>query len=135
MRGSRSLLLALAGVALVAAPVTAGAAKSKSKSKSKTKQVKVLDNFYSPKKVTVRAGTTVRWVWPEDGGDVHDVKLTKGPKGVKKFQSDPGSSGFTYKRKLTKPGTYRIICTFHEDDDMRMTIRVKKAKKKRSSKR
>jgi plastocyanin len=123
MRGSRSLLLALAGVALVAAPVTAGAAKSKSKSKSKTKQVKVLDNFYSPKKVTVRAGTTVRWVWPEDGGDVHDVKLTKGPKGVKKFQSEVAAAEYTYKRKLTKKGKYFIICTLHEEMTMNITVR------------
>lgn len=108
------LVLALAGVALAAAPASAGT----------TKKVAVDDNFYLPAKATVAPGTTVRWTWPESGGDVHDVKLDKGPKGVKSFHSEPGSSGFTYKRKLTKPGTYKIVCTLHEE--MKMTITVKK---------
>ena len=65
------------------------------------------------------------WKWPgfEEAGDVHDVKLKSGPKGVKKFHSEPASSDYSFKRKLTKPGKYKIICTLHED--MRMTIRVK----------
>lgn len=108
------IVLALAGVALAAAPASAGT----------TKKIKVEDNFYLPAKVTVKAGTTLNWVWPESGGDVHDVKLDKGPKGVKEFQSEPGSSGFTYRKKLTKAGTYKIVCTLHEE--MKMTITVKK---------
>jgi plastocyanin len=115
------VVTALTGVALVAAPVSGGAA-------AKTKKVGVEDNFYSPTKVTVNLGTTIDWEWPEGGGDVHDVKLTSGPKGVKKFQSDAGSSGYSYKKKLTRPGTYKILCTFHEDDGMRMTITVRKKK-------
>ena len=109
--------LAIAGAALAAAPASAGAPK---------KTVKVLDNYFSPKKVTINRGTTVVWRWPEDGGDVHDVKLTSGPKGVRKFQSEPGSSGYTYRRKLSAPGTYKLLCTFHEDDDMRMTVVVRR---------
>ena len=77
------IALALAGVALVATPAAAGSKKT----------IKVEDNFFSPKKATVKKGTTIVWAWPEDGGDVHDVKLTSGPKGVKKFESDPGSGG------------------------------------------
>ena len=115
------VVTALTGAALVAAPASGGAT-------AKTKQVKVEDNFYSPAKVTVNAGTTVRWLQPESATDVHDVKLTSGPKGVKKFHSDPGSAGSVYKQKLTKPGTYKILCTFHEEDDMRMTITVRKKK-------
>jgi plastocyanin len=57
---------------------------------------------------------------------VHDVKLTKGPKGAKKFWSDPGSIDYAYRQRLTKPGTYRILCTFHEEDNMRMTVVVRK---------
>jgi plastocyanin len=110
------IALALAGAALAAAPAEAGS----------TRTVKVLDNYFSPKKITVKKNTTVRWRWPEDGGDVHDVKLTSAPKGVKKFHSDPGSGGFSYRRKLSRPGTYKLLCTFHEDDEMRMTIVVKR---------
>ena len=56
--------------------------------------------------------------------DVHDVKLKTGPKGVKKFHSQPASSYYTFKRKLKKPGKYQIVCTLHEE--MKMTITVKK---------
>ena len=45
------------------------------------------------------------------------------PKGVKKWQSDPASSGYTYKRTFKKVGTYKIICTLHEE--MKMTVKVK----------
>jgi plastocyanin len=110
------IALALAGAALAAAPAQAGSKRT----------VKVVDNFFQPSKVTVKAGTIVAWNWPEDGGDVHDVKLTSGPKGVKKFQSEAGSSGYTYRRTLKKPGTYKLLCTFHEEDDMRMTVVVKR---------
>lgn len=114
-----TVVTVVAGVALVAAPAGVGAA---------AKKVKVEDNFYGPKKITVDLGTTVNWVQGEDATDVHDVKLTSGPKGVKKFHSDPMSSGTSYKRKLTKAGTYKILCTFHEEDDMRMTVVVRKKK-------
>lgn len=122
MKGRIALVVtALTGAALVAAPAGDGAA---------TKRVKVEDNFFSPTKVTVNPGTTVRWTQPESATDVHDVKLTSAPKGVKKFQSDPMSQGSTYSKKLTRSGTYKILCTFHEEDDMRMTVVVRKRKKK-----
>jgi plastocyanin len=75
----------------------------------------------------VKPGTTVTWKWPgfEMAGDVHDVKLKSGPKHVKKFHSQPASSDYSFKRKLKVVGTYKIVCTLHED--MRMTIRVKKS--------
>ena len=47
-----------------------------------------------------------------------------GPKGVKKFHSEAASTDYTFKRKLTVPGTYRIVCTLHEE--MRMTVKVRK---------
>jgi len=34
-------------------------------------------------------------------------------------------AGSSYSKTLTKPGTYKLICTFHEEDDMRMTIVVR----------
>ena len=110
------IAVALAGAALAAAPAQAGT----------TKTVKVVDNFFSPTKVTVNPGTQIRWRWTTEGGDVHDVKLTSGPKGVKKFTSEPASGPYTYRRTLRASGTYRILCTFHEDDGMRMTVTVRK---------
>ena len=91
-----------------------------------SKTIKVGDNFYLPKTVTVNRGTAVTWKWPgyDEAGDVHDVKLKTGPKGVKKFQSEAASTDYSFKRKLTVAGTYKLICTLHEE--MTMTIKVRK---------
>ncbi len=114
------LVAVLAGVALLGAtPALAAPA-------AKKKTVRVGDNFFSPKKLTLDRNSTVTWKWPgsDEAGDVHDVALTKGPKGVRKFQSEAAATDYTYRRKLTKPGTYKLVCTLHEE--MRMTIRVRK---------
>lgn len=108
------IVLTVAGAALAAVPAQAGPRRS----------VQVLDNYYLPAKATVKPNTTVAWKWPDSGGDVHDVKLKKAPAGVRKWQSDPGSSSYVYRRTLKKPGTYYIVCTFHEE--MTMTIKVRR---------
>ncbi len=111
--------VALAAVAalLCAAPAGAGGPQRKS--------VEVADNYYLPVKLTVNKGSAVTWKWPDDIAiDVHDVKLKTAPKGVKKWQSDPASSGYRYKRTFKKPGKYFIVCTLHEE--MTMTIKVRR---------
>ena len=107
----------LAGAALLSAAPVQGATK---------KTVDVGDNYFAPKTLTVKRGTTITWRWPgfEEAGDVHDVKLTSGPKGVKKFQSEAAATDYSYKRKLTVAGTYKLVCTLHEE--MRMTIKVRR---------
>lgn len=113
MRAAAVLLVA--GVALVgAAPAQAG------------KTVRIYDNYYLQDDLTVKRGAVVTWRWPSfyEAGDVHDVKLKSGPKGVKKFQSEAAATDYTFKRKLKVPGRYRIVCTLHED--MTMKIRVKR---------
>lgn len=82
------------------------------------KDVAVRDDFFSPKAVTVSKGAKVRWGWK--GKSVHNVSVTSGPA---KFRSDFKTSG-SYTRKLTKKGTYRILCTVHAPS-MKMTIKVK----------
>jgi plastocyanin len=116
------LTAVLAGVALLgAAPAQVAVAK-----KTPKKTIRIGDNFFLPDAPKVKRGTIVTWKWPgyEEAGDVHDVKLKSAPKGVKKFHSEPASSDYSFKRKLSKPGKYKIVCTLHED--MRMTIRVKR---------
>jgi len=109
-------LLVIGVALLVGATPAFGAAK---------KTVNVGDNYYTPKTLKVKSGTTVIWKWPgfDMAGDVHDVKLKSGPKHVKKFHSQPASSDYSFKRKLKVVGTYKIVCTLHED--MRMTIKVR----------
>jgi plastocyanin len=111
----------MGAAAFAAAPALAVGATSK----GKTRKVTVNDNYYGPSKLTVHVGDSVDWVWTDEVTDVHDVKLNAAPKGVKKFASDPLASGDDFKRKLTKAGTYKIVCTFHEEE-MKMTITVKK---------
>jgi plastocyanin len=112
----KSLIGVLAGAALLSAAPVEGATK---------KTVKLGDNYYAPETATVKRNTTVTWRWPgyEEAGDVHDVKLKSGPKGVKKFASQAASTDFSFKRKLTVAGTYKIVCTLHHE--MRMTIKVR----------
>ncbi len=119
MRASRVAALSVAGVVALVAATPAGGAGAPQR-----KTVRVLDNYYSPAKLTVNNRSTITWKWPEDAGDTHDVVLRKGPAGVKKFASDGAAAAFTYKRTLTKPGTYSLICTYHEE--MTMTIKVRR---------
>ena len=120
MTGRRVALAMVGAAAIAAAPATLALAAT-----GKTRKVSVNDNYYGPSKLTVHAGDTVRWVWSEDATDEHDVALKSAPKGVRKFSSDTLVAGQSFKEKLTKPGTYKIICTFHEEE-MKMTITVKK---------
>jgi plastocyanin len=118
------IAIALVGaVALAAAPAVAGAPPAARTPQKK--KIEVVDNFYSPKKLTVNLKSRITWTWTDESADVHDVKLISGPKGFKKFQTEPGSAGFTYSKTLTKPGTYKFLCTLHEEDNMRMTIIVR----------
>jgi plastocyanin len=119
--GRKATIAMMGAAAAAVAPALAVAATST----GKTRTVSVNDNYYGPSKLTVHVGDTVRWRWSEDETDVHDVKLSSAPKGVKRFQSDPLAAGESFKRKLMVPGTYKIICTFHEDE-MAMTITVKR---------
>ncbi len=109
------LVLGGTGVAAAGASPTAQVAK--------TKTVKVADNFYSPKKLTVAKGTTIKWVWSNRNADSHDVYLYKKPKGVKRFQSAPAATFYSFKRKLKKAGTYKLLCTFHEGMTMRIDVK------------
>ena len=112
----RRTLPALAAGAVLLSTAPAGAAPG-------DKTVKLYDNYFAPVELSMRKGATVTWKWPDDPIDVHDVKLKRGPEGVRKFHSEPASSGYRYKRTLRVKGTYRIICTLHEE--MTMTIRVR----------
>jgi plastocyanin len=111
--------LLVAGAAAVVFAVAPAAAKTVPKPLT----VKVGDDFFSPVKKTVKPGTKVVWKWLSVNGNTHDVKLLRGPKGVKKFHSDPAAADFTFTRTLKVKGKYSIICTFHQN--MVQTITVK----------
>lgn len=114
-------------IAIVAVPVSALAlafAGASVASAPKTKKVKVGDDYYLPVKLTVKKGTKVKWSWLDGNQDTHDVRLKTGPKGVKKFKSGLAASDYSYSKKFTVPGTYKIYCSLHKE--MKETIVVKK---------
>lgn len=132
---------ALAAVVAAGVLIPTVGADGATKAKPVKKTVQMKDNYYSPAKLTITAGSTVTWKWPADVGDSHDVKVTKKPSGAKftyvnedgkkvtksSFQSPPFASGpakFAV-TGFTKPGKYHFICTFHETE-MTMDITVKK---------
>jgi plastocyanin len=81
-----------------------------------TRTVSVRDNFFQAKSVTVRKGSTVEWVWR--GKVKHNVTVKQGPV---RFKSGTKAAG-TYARRLTRAGTYKIVCTIHPG--MAMTLKV-----------
>lgn len=82
-----------------------------------TKTISVKDNLFAPKSTTVSKGTTVKFVWR--GKQPHNVKVKKGPQ---KFSSPVKVKG-SFSKKVTKAGTYKIVCDIHPG--MEMTLKVK----------
>ena len=109
----KRLLAVLCVVALVAAAFATIPALAA------TKRVTVRDNVFRPTSLTVRRGTIVRWVWR--GRNPHNVRTRPGS--PLRFASTIKRRG-SYSKRLTRRGTYRIICTIHAPR-MRMTIRVR----------
>ncbi len=111
------------GITVASAAVLVAASGLPAEGASKTRKITVADDFYAPTKVTVNRGTTIKWVWSDGNVNSHDVKLKSGPSGVKKFHSDAAASQFTYKQRLTKPGTYKVLCTLHEGMTLKIVVR------------
>jgi plastocyanin len=114
-------VLALTGAAALAVVPTVGAGTGIVAKRT----VKVRDYYLSPAAMTVKPNTQIVWRWPNDSGDMHDVKLVKGPDGVKRFHSPAAAVAFSYRRTLKKVGRYKIICTLHPDT-MVQTIKVRR---------
>lgn len=118
----RLSVLLLVPVLLAAAVFVVPAQGAKKKAPSKT--VGVVDYSFTPARLTVRPGTKIVWKWSSANSAPHDVKLTSGPKGVKRFTSPVATADITYTRTLSVKGTYRLLCTYHANV-MRQTIVVK----------
>ena len=97
--------LAIALLALFAVPALAG-----------TKTILVKDDFYSPKSTTVSSGSTLRFVWR--GDSLHNVVAT----GPVKFRSSLKRTG-SYSKRVTRRGTYTIVCTVHSGMKMKVVVR------------
>ncbi|HEX6117177.1 MAG TPA: plastocyanin/azurin family copper-binding protein [Solirubrobacterales bacterium] len=82
--------------------------------------VDVGDNFFDPGRVKIHKNDKVKFNWV--GTEEHDVARAKGP--GRFFESGPiTGTGVLYSHRFKKKGTYKIICTLHEE--MRMRLEVK----------
>ncbi len=90
---------------------------------SPVRKVMVYDSFYSPSNMSVKPGSTIKWVWAAGNSYTHDLMLDKGPKGVKHFMSDYAAGSYSFKKKLTVPGTYKFRCDLHEGMAMKVVVR------------
>jgi plastocyanin len=114
-------VIAVAAIGIAPAGAASGA---HLRAAGKTKTVKVSDDFFAPTKITVKKGTTIKWVWrnADTGGattdNTHTVTDAKG-----NFTSAETDTG-TYKHKFKKTGKFTILCAVH--DEMTMKVNVKK---------
>jgi plastocyanin len=82
-----------------------------------TSSVKVSDNYFSVKRLTIGKGARVTWKW---GGVLnHNVTVKSGPV---KFHSRTQAQG-TFSHVFTRAGTYTLYCTIHPF--MKMTVVVR----------
>ena len=107
MKRTLALLTAAAVAAGLAALPAAGAVKG----------VKLVDNKFRPSKATVKRGTTVKFTWA--GKNPHNVTAFSGPV---LFHSGTKTTG-TYRKRLTRKGTYSIICTVHSEMTLILKVR------------
>jgi plastocyanin len=105
-------------LAVLAAVCVTGAAMFAIPAFGATRSVSVRDSFFSPKSITVKRGTTVRWAW-RGTRLPHNVNAFRGPQRFKSALKRRGS----YSKRLTRRGLYRIRCDIHPG--MRMAVRVR----------
>jgi plastocyanin len=82
-----------------------------------TRTVRVDDNVFKPASLSVKRGDTVRFRWV--GEAPHNVARKSGPS----FRRIGNRRSGTVSRKLTRRGTYRLVCTIHPGMEMRIRVR------------
>lgn len=123
--------LGLAAAALGGATAaTAGSAPAASASKKAPppKLVSINDFYFGPSSVTVKKGSSIKWVWSSANTQPHDVHLKQGPSGLKKkgsYSTPTATTNAQFTKKFETPGTYHFICTIHPTE-MKLTVTVKK---------
>ncbi|MGO9882710.1 MAG: plastocyanin/azurin family copper-binding protein [Solirubrobacteraceae bacterium] len=109
LRGKRLRLIVALTVALIACSSVAAFAFSG--------PVKVKDDYFSPRTLTVSRGAKVTWSWA--GVLLHNVTVQSGPVKFHSRTQDKGS----FSHVFTKPGVYHLECTIHPHMKMTITVR------------
>jgi plastocyanin len=104
MRALRLLpLLALTGLVLLAAPASASRAAPAPAAAQAAEEAKIVDFDFSPRRLTVAAGTTV--TWSNTGQRPHTATDRGGT-----FDTKPVAPGASAEVTLSTPGTYFYFC-------------------------
>lgn len=85
-----------------------------------TRTITVKDDVFSPGNVTIAKNTLVTFRWA-DGSGAHDVAS----RGTRRFRSSKIQSDGVYRVRFKTAGTYKYVCTLHEDEGMtgRLVVR------------
>ena len=98
--------LAVAGLAVCAAPATSAGT-----------TIRLKDNAFAPKAKTVARDSTVTFRWA--GENAHNVTVKKGPA---KFSAPARIKG-SFRRTLTRKGRYTVVCTLHAGMALELRVR------------
>jgi plastocyanin len=114
----RRILITLLAVAALVAVSLAVAASGGAVPTKGTKTVRLTgSNKFSPKRVTIHKGSTVKWVW---SAGFHNVK----GKGFK--SKTTAKRGTTYRHTYRGTGSFTVVCTIHQTLGMKMKVKVLK---------
>ena len=121
----RKLIASIALVPLLAAGyATTATAGDPPARKAATKTITLGDNYFKPKKLTVRKGTILRFIWgPGNEGTAveHNVTGVRGNRFTN--GEDTVRPDKPYRKRITRNTS--IVCTLHSTT-MKMTVRVKR---------
>jgi plastocyanin len=106
-------------VLILAAPASGGAGARASK---EVARVSVKDDVFSPKVARVDSGGKVIWRWR--GSNDHNVRFRSAPKGAKRPRGSTIQDSGRFARSFSRRGTYRYVCTLHEDSGMKGRVVV-----------
>lgn len=109
----RLAVIALAAAAVAALPALDAGATSGARSAA-TRSITVGDDFFKPRRITVRRGTTLRFVWRRTR---HFHNVTRRGQGSRTTRR----RGTVVRRRVTRSTTF--VCTVHPDT-MRLRVRV-----------
>ena len=85
-----------------------------------TKTVRLRDNVFAPRSVSIKRNDTIRFVWA--GKNPHNVLTRSRPRGAARVSIGTRTKGSARKR-FTRRGTYRLHCSIHQG--MNLTVRVR----------
>ncbi len=115
---------AIAGIAVAA---TAATAALPAQAGTARKVVTINDNFFLPAEMKVKRDTVVVWKWPNDSGDVHDLKLDEQAEGREGLALRPGCRRLLVQAQADgcRAGT-GSSARMHEDMEMNITVRKRR---------